>query len=336
MKLKDSKNVFIDSEINSVAGGELVRLNFPQSSFSCTKDEKIRLVLTSFEMRRNFYSVNQTNNTMYWFDATGPGSYTPFVISPGNYLSYNDLSVSFLAAVNTVPQIAAAGGATIAVNVQQRRFVLTMPVGLAAGSRFVSFQVKVGTPPTNVSENGLFNDSSELLGLFRTSDGFNAAEPVDAFSGETTGGAVQTTQTTPFVVSLNTLEAIYIRTNLDSSNFQTFGFERGLPNQSGLTPSSIFARIPIPSTTGDQFISFEDTNDLFVLNLNQNQISQGNFGITDDKNRLIPVVRPGQATSGNLNFKMVVRFEVYTNEMQVGDRVLKPSDFRGPTNLALI
>jgi len=155
---------------------------------------------------------------------------------------------------------------------------------------------------------------------------------VDLFSGLTTGGPVATTQITPFVAQLNTLEAIYIRTNLHSGNYQTYGFEKDLPNEQGLTPTQIFARIPLTSTAQRDidypFITFEDPNGLFSMYLNQTQLSQVYFSITDDKGRFLPEVAPGQAKVGNISFKLSMRWEVLHDELPPNEQRLKLENVR--------
>ena len=62
-------------------------------------------------------------------------------------------------------------------------------------------------------------------------------------------------QSAPFCTALNTLEAIYLRTNLMGGNYQTFGHERYLPDQNGLTETQIFARIPLNRACFDRLCS---------------------------------------------------------------------------------
>ena len=77
------------------------------------------------------------------------------------------------------------------------------------------------------------------------------------------------------------------------------------------------------------FISFEDPNNLFELYLNQTQLSQVYFEITDDKNRQIPQVNTGingaqsQAQVGLLSFKLTFKFETIVDDTQHGDLHLK-------------
>ena len=335
---KFARSVFIDSEINSGDPSALVsKLNFPPSAFSVSPGEQMRLTLTSFEARRNWYPVNQTNNTFFWFDGA-TNTYLPCVIAPGNYETFGLTGVPSVppappldmvsAVLDAILQVPALAGTTAFYTPQTRKYTITLPGGLPAGSKFVSFQVKqLPGPPAGVSEGAFFNDSAELLGGFPTRDNFIANQPIDLFSGSSTPGlAVVSPQISPFVCALNTLEAIYIRTNLHSGNYQTYSFEKDLPNQSGLTPTQIFARIPLSRAYFDEqfeFLSFEDPNNLFQMDLNQTQLSQVYFSLTDDKGRPLQEVFPGQSASGNLSFKMSFKWIVLIDELPPNDRALQ-------------
>lgn len=339
MIVKYARNVFIDSEINQVGNGESIKLNFPPSPFAILPQEQMRLTLTTADIRRNWYSINKYNNKFYWYDPTGVGTYTELVVQEGTYYAFNptgavppappvSLGDAILFAIQAYAPLATTA---LAWDEPTRKYTLTLPAGLPAGSGFVSFQVK-STPaaPTGVSDNGYFGDFAEIIGGYFTRDGWT--NPRDLFSGEPLiAQAVALTQVSPFVAQLNTIESIFIRTNLHSGNYQTYGFEKDLPNQQGLTPTEIFARIPIKSTfntPSDNFIVFEDPNGLFSMYLNQTQLSQVYFRLTDDKGRPIPEVRAGQAKEGNLNFKISFRWEVLHDELPPNALKTKPENVR--------
>jgi hypothetical protein len=329
MIVKYARNVFIDSEINSGSyNGRVSKINFPSTFFSVKDKERMRMTLTSFEMRRNFYPINPTNNTFFWYDPTLPvGSrYAPIVVDVGNYDSFaptnpagatppQSLGDAIIIAIRAVPALATS---TIAYSQYTRKYTITLPVGLPANAGFVSFQVKGDNnlQPAQVSDGAYFNDFHEIIGGYPTRDNWGGV-PIDLFTGAPVGGAVPATVSSPFVASLNTLEAIYIRTNLHSGNFQTYGFEKDLPNQQGLTPTQIFARIPLSRAYFDpvhEFINFEDTNNLFTMDIDQTQLSQVFFTITDDKGRLIEEIATGQSRVGNLSFKLSFRWEVVEDD----------------------
>jgi len=314
MKVVRSRLIYIDSEINAVGNGRVSQVNFPSSVFSVSQGQQMRMTLNSFEMRRNFYSVNPTNNTFYLYDPAGP-TFTEIQIAPGNYQTFTELA--------TAVQIAVAGviaGSTCIYTSITRKLTITLGPTAPAGSYLVCFQVKQGVAPPGVSPAGFFNDSCELLGAIPS----RSAVAVNAF-GTTTGPVAHIS---PYPASLNTLTAIYLRTDLVSSNYQTFGFELDLPDRTGLTPTQILARIALNRSHFDDtlsFINFEDPNDLFSIELSQTQLSNMTFTITDGAGRLISEVAPDQALNGNLAFKMVLRWDVVEGEIPQGAyRVREP------------
>ena len=112
---------------------------------------------------------------------------------------------------------------------------------------------------------------------------------------------------------------MYVRTSLQTNNYQTFGFERTFPDQQGVTPTQIFARIPLIDAFYDdkkEFVSFEDTNDLFTIILGNKQLDTILFQITDDKGRDIQEISPGMAQDGLLSFKLVFRWEIIVDDTE--------------------
>ena len=95
-------------------------------------------------------------------------------------------------------------------------------------------------------------------------------------------------------------------------NYQTFGHECYLPDQNGLTETQIFARIPLNRACFDpifEFVQYEDSNDLFQINLQQKHLDSFELYVTDDKGRLLAEVDPRQADAGLMSFKCVLRWD---------------------------
>lgn len=320
VKVRYTRNIFIDSETNNQRG-LISKHNFPPSVFSVAPDEEMKLTLTSLELRRCWYSVNQTNNTFYLYDPAGAGTYTEVVIPAGTYDAFADLATAIAQAFIT------AGFAltTCTYNDITRKFTITIPAA-PVNSYIVCFQSRTGSPPTGVSNQGYFNDSCEILGAIPERNFQTTTPPQNAFRN-TTGVAAHIS---PFVAALNTLEAIYLRTNLQSGNYQSASFEKDVGDTKSLIPTLILARIPLTRAYFDpqfEFISFEDTNDLFSMYLQQQHLSQVYFSLTDDKGRLLAEVAEDQADFGNLSFKISLRYEVLAKEVETGERrVLNPSD----------
>jgi len=61
-----TRDVFINTEA-SQNNGDLYNIVMPTNAFSCKNNQKMRLTLTSFEMRKNWYEINNTNNTFFLY-----------------------------------------------------------------------------------------------------------------------------------------------------------------------------------------------------------------------------------------------------------------------------
>eukprot|EP00966_Prymnesium_polylepis_P036612 849545-Prymnesium_polylepis.1 len=190
------------------------------------------LTLVSFDMRRSWYSVNQTNSVFYIFTPSST-TYQEVIIPAGSYATFADLAAAVQVGLRTAMDAGSLAEYTYSDATRKLSFTLT---GAAAYAHLVSFQVKQGGPPGGVSAAGFFQDTHELLGVIPS----RSATPVNA-----TDGLGATTVAAPFPAQLNTLEAIYLRSNVLGGNYQTYGHESFLPDQNGLTETQIFARIPL-------------------------------------------------------------------------------------------
>ena len=274
MEVVHHKNIFINSEQLLNGDGQNLEVLFPPDAFSTSnKDETMRLTLNSFTMRRNFYAINQHNNVFYDGLAVGDISNT-YTIPQGDY---------------TGTQLAAAiqvelrkGGnnaystATCTYDGKTRKFTINMQSSFPANNFFWS--------KTDL-------DTHEILG----------GTPDELFSKNSL------VFTSKFPVQLDSISDIYLRTSLQSSNFQTNKGNNHLGN------TDIFARIPIYKdglTLADTpMVKWEDSNDLYSIHIQNHQLSNVRFMITDDKHRALPVTQ-AQRDAHNLNFKMTFKYEI--------------------------
>ena len=296
MSVKNSRLIFVDSEINTVSNQAKAKILVPPQPFSVHGGDHMKLTLVSFEMRRNWYSVNQTNCVLYIFTPSTT-TYQEIIIPPGSYDTFAKLAAAVQVGLRTV---LATAECVFDEASRQLTFTLT---GAAADSHLVCFQVKQGVRPAGVSDAGFFSDSYQLLGLIPS----RTASPVNATDSTGAGAHVA-----PFPCALNTLEAIYLRTNLMSGNFQSYGHERFLPDSNGLVETQILARIPLTRACFDpifEFVQFEDTNDLFQMHLQRQSLDTVELYVTDDKGRLLAEVDPRQADLGLMSFKCVLRWD---------------------------
>jgi len=269
MEVVHHKNIFIDSEQLLNGDGQNLEVLFPPDAFSTSnKDETMRLTLNSFTMRRNFYAINEHNNVFYDGSFVGDISNT-YTIPPGDY---TDLSLAD--AIQTLLN-AQHSGATCEFQAKTRTFKITMPNGF-----------------TYIFWSDANLDTHEILGGI-PDELFNIdASPIF---------------TSKFPIQLDSISDIYLRTSLQSSNFQTNKGNNHLGN------TDIFARIPIykdDSTLADTtMVKWEDSNDLYSIHIQNHQLSNVRFKITDDKHRALPVSQP-QRDAHNLNFKMTFKYEI--------------------------
>ena len=65
--VKQTRNIFIDSETNTSLDDTLVQINLIPTDFWCASDENMRMTLTTLELRNNWYNLNTYNTIFYIF-----------------------------------------------------------------------------------------------------------------------------------------------------------------------------------------------------------------------------------------------------------------------------
>jgi hypothetical protein len=314
--VKESKNIFIDSRAEIVTNHK-AKIALPSDSFSCQGDELIRLTLTYFSMRRNFYKINSHNKTFYAFDSTftpAPSGFPATLtvkeinIVEGDYATLTTLA----AAIQTAIVAAGFTGATVSASLETRKLTINMTSATATfptTAYFCSFQ------DAKINVDKLNQDTAELLGGVPDYD-IGTVGTAKMF-GTTKGNTSHISQ---FPAQLDTIKNIYVTSDLQTNNFETHAFTRSTGNQNSVTSSGKLAIIPV----GDETCLYEDSNDLFSIYLQNKQLSQITFDITDTKGRPIPRVSEGQFRAGNLHYTMCIKYEVLERpDKQVG----QPSGF---------
>ena len=289
MEVVSSKNVFINSETGKGDGQNLALL-FPPDAFSTNhKDELMRLTLTSFTMRRNFYSINKHNNVFYHGDTVGTvnSTTTKYTIPIGDYSHAGfqiPLNYCFL------------NGDKNGTNVATITCALDGPHEVTHGNG--SRVIELTDVPTDVTDAVFWSDPTldthEILG----------GTPDELFVVDST---TSTTFHNKFPYQLDSISDVYLRTNLQSNNFISKKENNHLGN------TDIFARIPLyqgDSTLSDtKVVKWEDNNDLYSIYIPNHQLSNVVFHLTDDKMRSLPM-SDAQAQAHNINFKLTFKFEI--------------------------
>ncbi len=326
------RNVFLDTELNSLGGGQSTRITFPPSEFSVKSSQLMKLTLTSMELRRNWYSINKYCNQFFLYNFPAVGSYTKLTIKPSSYRTFTELATGIQDAIQAIPALVAS---TCVWENLTRKFKINL-AGALATSYFVCFQVAGNNPPppTGVSSGDeYFSDVTEILGGKRTSAGWDGLTPENAFVNANTVDAPAMTGNgdhfSKYVGSLNSIEAVYLRSGIQNNNFQSLSFEGGIVGnpQSALVSTSIFARIPLSRSTYDnvyEILQYEDYNDNFSMLLQQQHLSDMTFILTDHASRPLCEVAQGQSADGNLSFKISFRWSIIEQEVPQGEYRVRP------------
>ncbi len=376
MKVIQTKNFFVNSE-NPPPNSESrdVVISIPQGVISCNQNEHIRVTLGAFSMRQSFYTINKYNNVFYFviYDSnTISVKSAKITIPEGNYQSFDPQLISVLdtetAKVLTPLGLAPAILPKWYYNILTCRLELRVnttdiPDGDISKMKLVSFTIKdynsgSGTIAQSIIGSdslGAFQDSHEILGGCRETrniiPGATSLEQFDnlksLFSIERVGGAPHPSNPAEFRLnayyqaSLSTKENVYLRTDLQSNNVQTSGFDTGSSGFPFVVNSQILAKIPFgnqPSTfvkdtspatgtppvggtigyyyqSGYNLINYIDNgNNLYSMRLSSKNITSLRLTLTDGLGRLIPEQSKEQISCNALYFTATIRIDIMTDE----------------------
>ncbi len=317
MSATNQKNIFIDTEQYHSVDNK-VTLLFPSQTLVVPQGFGMKLSLQQFTMKKSFYNINKYNNTLYLYNST-TNAYTEIVIDEGDYYTFgatgtaaDSLCKAIETAFNNVLGPASTG---VSYNVNTKKLSITSPT-FSSTNYLVCFQVPPSRQnfiPANTTSNGLFSDIAEILGARSNQQELTSSYvPFPAFELNST------TFSSFYPASLYSMENIRLILNLGGSNLET-------PNMDANSSTSIclasqtFATIPLHN--GGSFdglnliepsiILFEDDGDeLFSIKLQQNHIDSCNFSLVDGKGRPIDEVGKDQYKNGELNYQMVIRYEI--------------------------
>jgi hypothetical protein len=367
MKVIQTKNFFVNSE-NPPPNSECrdVVISIPQGVISCNQNEHLRVTLGAFSMRQSFYTINKYNNVFYLVvldKNTDAVSSVKITIPEGNYQAF-DPQLTTILDLETVQAFVALGFALTTppkwnYNILTGKLQLIVTTagagaGTLADMKLVSFTIKDftaagGTLAQTITGNdklGAFQDSHEILGGCReTRNIIPGATPLDQFNNlkslfsvTRTGAALPANPTSfsnsgYYEASLSTKENIYLRTDLQSNNVQTSGFDTGSSGYPFVVNSQILAKIPFgnqPSVfvkdtaappvnyyyqSGYNLINYIDNgNDLYSMRLSSKNITSLRLTLTDGLGRLIPEQSAEQISCSALYFTATIRIDVMIDE----------------------
>jgi hypothetical protein len=376
MKVIQTKNFFVNSE-NPPPNSECrdVVISIPQGVISCNQNEHIRVTLGAFSMRQSFYTINKYNNVFYLvvYDSnTLAVKSAKITIPEGNYQAFDPQLILILdveigkamTAVGLAPAIAPKWYYNILTGRLELRVNTTdIDDGDIADMKLVAFTIKdYNSGSGSVIQQiigsdtlSAFQDSHEILGGCRetrnivtganTEVQFNNLKSL--FSVERVGGGAFPDNPDEFRLnayyqaSLSTKENVYLRTDLQSNNVQTSGFDTGSSGYPFVVNSQILAKIPFgnqPSTfvkdttpatgtpptggpigyyyqSGYNLINYIDNgNNLYSMRLSSKNITSLRLTLTDGLGRLIPEQSKEQIDCNALYFTATIRIDIMTDE----------------------
>lgn len=316
MSATNQKNIFIDTEQYHSADNK-VTLLFPSQTLVVPQGFGMKISLQQFTMKKSFYNINKYNNTFYLYNST-TNAYTEIVINEGDYYTFGTAGTdanSLCKAIQDAITNAGIGANTVTYNINTKKLSITS-ADFSSTNYLVCFQVPSSRQtfvPANTTSNGLFSDIAEILGAKANQQELTSSYvPFPAFELNST------TFSSFYPASLYSMENIRLLINLGSSNLET-------PNMDANSSTSIclasqtFATIPLQN--GGSFngldliepaiILFQDDGDeLFSIKLQQNHIDSCNFSLVDGKGRPIDEVSKDQYKNGQMNYQMVIRYEI--------------------------
>ena len=362
-----TRNLFVNTEETLVGDCRDTTINLPQNLFSCNENQVIRLTLGSFSMKQNWYSVNSGNNKFYFVSHDGASppaiSSALVTIKEGDYQSFSDEDFGLCRAIKNALQEALSqspynisSSAAHEVTHDPVTNLITIEI-VQTGSdvtisdfKFVSFTLANYTPKPSgtgityaiIGSNfsSAFQDNWQIMG------GCKQDKIIDDSFG---GTLAQFTALTDMYnkiagpkhngywrASLATQENLYIRTDLNGTNFQTSGFDANSSLFPYVVSSQILAKIPLSNENTDyvkeydvpvapatsaivgryvyekpyKLIEFMDNGEnLFSVMLPQKHLSQLRLHLTDAYGRPIPIGAEQLQCSGS-PFTATIRCDV--------------------------
>ena len=310
-----SKFLFIDSEVNNG------RVSLPPQPFSCVDNETMSFTVVDFNMRRNFPQISSTNNTFYIYMKSDQSFYE-VIIPEGDYANYTALSSAITTAFATTVLAAPSNSALktevtsiISTYIELNRtyeFEITVTgSGDADDVEIRCYHIKDGNVPSGITKNGAYSDVHEILGAEPLKNGSDDKNSLDRLSTD------KTKLYSKFPASLSTLDALYLRCNLELGNYESPGLDMFHKDGVQVQNSNILAKIPIRGSTeairqAHEIVTYEDSgNDLYQKFLPLKNLEHIEFFVTDKRNRNLAEYSPGQAAAGMLSFNVTLRWDKF-------------------------
>jgi hypothetical protein len=324
-----SQMLFINTEAGfGTAGGnqfDKFKININDSPFTLTDAQQLKLTLRQFQAERNWYDINETNNSFRIYvpddstDTIFEGFDEIYSIPKGNYSSRESLATAF----GTMITLAYSDHKNVASVSLEINCTMTHTEPLQLNLTIIgdgnwtnqmpiiqSLQIPetINTPYTI---NEQFNDSYLLMGFSR----LETYETIPVTNSTKTAMAstkeLQIFGFFPMNNSPNTLPYLYlsceVARNQCTTNMKTIEKE----HEHSTRFSTILAKIPrVESNNQVQYIL--DGLNLYSCLVDTRMLNHIVFSITDHRGRMLSSTLDDQKTSGNMMCNLAIEAETLT------------------------
>lgn len=351
-----TKLLFLDSDsVSSDGTGTKFNVQIPSGQITAGDGQFMRISLQDFSMLKNFYNINQNNNTwvvtsknnnvesmveaepmdyQFYYDIidsigdTSPSSMVKYM----NSYELNSATITKWVIKDILPGTGVMSGNTtnrIMSFVLEAQDAANAPAvhGLTDGDLVIQCRNHDTTNPSLFQKN--FSDSYEIFGARRvtdaldfTSESFRISFPLPA--GGAAGSSTSIKIEGYYPMQRFTMEHIFLRADIAGSNFASHHFNKvNSSNTLRLSSTPLFAKMPIFNETvtyrssqhQDYFFDYYDDN-----------LTHIQLQLTDCDGRSIPIVYESQTRQGNMNFTVVLRIDVLAYGKTGFDKLVGPSD----------
>ena len=356
-EIVETRNLFTDSAEVISGNCRDFSMNLPQGVLRCNPDQSMRITLNTFSMFKNFYDINKYNSVFYVIGAdrtTGAYDWSaPVVIENGDYQGFTGeqygLAIKVQDAI-TAAILAGSGTAVSGVVVDWNRLNRLMTITIDqknhATTKFylTSFTIAnydpgaTGIIPTIIADDEVnaFQSTHIIMGGCheQRNDVATVADLTPMYNRLSDAGGGDVKFVGFYNANLRSETNIYLRTDLQSTSFQTANFDVGDNLFPYIVNSNILAKIPIPpnrfayveeyNKTQDQItnvydyesdcetISFMDNgNNVFSILMASKGVGSLRLYITDSFGRILPEISEQQIICSALPFTSSLRVDVF-------------------------
>tara|TARA_R100001443_G_scaffold79972_1_gene87058 strand:- start:7332 stop:8312 length:981 start_codon:yes stop_codon:yes gene_type:complete len=270
-----------------------VKINFPNNDFSSLNDNEFhRLTLTSFKARRNWGSVNASNNTFYIFNAAHNLLHT-LTIPEGDYATGDKL-------VEDISGIISSNYAGAAVSFDGKTKKISIDMGSAVGWTSTNYFASTDTYDTYKLLGGNFTPANTFPNGTSKTPLFNQVG--DVFTSITRS-------------QLSTQEDLLVYClGADGANF-TSNTERDIGKNGKLVNSNLLGRIPLMSDNNQELkdvnvIYYTDNNNNYQVISKAPSLGALSFQVLDRRGLPIKSLIKDATDRDNLDFSIVLKYEL--------------------------